>query len=71
MNTRYPAAERFASTVRLPLTVCPVTRELYGYALPVLDVAAARHIIFAANHRGAAASTALAILHERVAALGA
>lgn len=33
---------RIARTLRLPMTTCKVTRELYGYAYPVLDEVQAR-----------------------------
>lgn len=65
--TRYPAAETFAKTCRLPLAVCPATKELYGYATPVLDVRAATRLL---NSRGFYCQTpafeaALHIMHER------
>jgi len=43
--TRYPAAETFAETCTLPIVADPVTRELYGYAAPVLDERAATRLL--------------------------
>jgi hypothetical protein len=37
----YPRMEALARMIPVPLTVCPVTKELYGYATPVFDRAKA------------------------------
>lgn len=38
-------AESFANTVNLPLTICGVTKELYGYAYVILDEVAALKVL--------------------------
>jgi len=38
--TTYPRTEAILDNLYPVLTVCPVTRELYGYAKPVADVVA-------------------------------
>ena len=40
MTTTFPFAEAIASSVRLVRIACPVTKELYGYAKPVVDMPA-------------------------------
>lgn len=67
MAVRFPYAEEFARTMTLPLTACAATKELYGYAKPVLDEMAA----YAAFHHagiyaGPARDAAFEILNERV-----
>jgi hypothetical protein len=46
----FPAAEDLARRMRLPLTACPVTRELYGYTVPLLDRGLAARQLAAAGH---------------------
>jgi hypothetical protein len=36
----YPRAEKTWDATKLVLTICPVTKELYGYSKPVVDVEA-------------------------------
>lgn len=45
----WPAAESFALTMPLPITVCPVTRELYGRTEPALNESAARRTLASAG----------------------
>lgn len=66
MNIRFPKAELLAETMPLPMTVCPVTKELYGTAVPILDEAEARTRLYLADVRGPAMDVALDILRERV-----
>lgn len=70
-HTTHPAAEALARRMRLPLTACPVTRELYGHTVPVLDRARAARDLAAAGHRvgTGAHEAAMAILEARVALL--
>lgn len=66
--TRYPLAESVALSMRLPITRCSVTDELYGYAYPVLDRAAAARALCAREiYIGTPAhEAAMAILEMRV-----
>lgn len=66
---RYPRAEQIAAAMPLPLMACPVTRELYGYAAPVLDIRKAVYDLSAAGIRGEARAAALLILEARADAL--
>lgn len=68
---RFPAAEALARRMELPLTTCPVTRELYGYATPVLDATRASRFLASAGHLigTPAHSAAMAILEERAASV--
>ena len=67
-TSSHPAAEALARSMRLPITVDPVTRELYGHAVPVLDrtlaagqLARAGHLVGTPAH-----DAAMAILEARV-----
>jgi hypothetical protein len=67
-TSSHPAAEALARRMRLPLTPCRVTRELYGHTVPLLDrplavrqLAAAGHLVGTGAHEAA-----LAILEARV-----
>ncbi len=69
---RFPKAERFASIMRLPLVVDPATKELYGYAVPVLDDRAAARVLCKVLRTPVGSEefqAAMAILEERVEAL--
>ena len=37
MTTTRPLAETLAAVTPISFTICPVTRDLYGYSQPVLD----------------------------------
>lgn len=73
MNT--PAARtaaRHAENVTLAIKVCPVTKELYGYAEPALDeVATLRRVALFARGSGALAlsqderAAALSVIRRR------
>ena len=54
MTRRYPAAEQWLSAYRMPVKACEVTKELYGYVRPVVDVDRVRRDALAAGHRGEA-----------------
>ena len=64
--------ERSAERCHLAITTCPDTRELYGYAQPVLDERATMRRV-ALLHRGSGRAhlsqpereAALEVLHER------
>jgi hypothetical protein len=62
----YPKAEQFARTMMVPVVACPVTKELYGLTVPLLDRNAATMELDRADIRGPAREAALAILEERV-----
>lgn len=65
------SAEDFARTVRLPMMVCPVTKELYGYAVPILDREEAKRLIRKAFGSASERMSAHALycMEERVEAL--
>lgn len=65
MSASYPAAEAWAEKVRIPMTTCPIVRKLYGYAVPVLDVAAARAMVADAWYRGEAGEAAMEVIFSR------
>lgn len=67
MNTSYPAAEAFARKMRLPVTVCPVTRELYQRTVPTLGIHTAQLMLSAEGiYVGTPAyEAAMAILEAR------
>lgn len=44
-NTSFPAAEAIARKMRLPISVCQVTKELYNYTVPVLGVQTAQIVL--------------------------
>lgn len=69
--TAYPKAEAHAAAMALPMTTCKVTRELYGYALPVLDVTRAAWLLASAGfYCGTPAhAAAIEILNARADAL--
>ena len=66
-SPRFPAAEALARRMEVPLTTCPVTRELYGYAAPILDAPRAARFLASAGHLVGtpAHAVAMAILEER------
>jgi hypothetical protein len=66
-TTRFPAAEKFARNLRLPMAIDPVARELYGVADIVLDERAARAALLADGHCGPAMEAGVEILRERAA----
>jgi len=51
MTIRHPAAETFAKACPLPFTTCQETKELYGYAKPILDTKAATSLLNQAGFR--------------------
>ena len=67
-TSSHPAAEALAWRMQLPLTVDPVTRELYGHAVPVLDRSLASRQLARAGHLVGtpAHDAAMAILEARV-----
>jgi hypothetical protein len=52
------------------MIACPVIRDLYGYAEPVLDEDAAHRALSRHNLRGPALAAAMTILRERAQHLG-
>lgn len=67
----YPRALAFARTCRLPMVVCSVTKELYGYAKPILDEGTTTRMIKDAGYRGEEVEAALSVLRERASRLSA
>jgi hypothetical protein len=67
-------AIKIARTLRLPMTTCKVTKELYGYAYPVLDETQARRAFVSYWTKahgvhtldGDITEAALAVMHQRV-----
>ena len=57
---RYPAAEKWLETYRMPAKECAVTRELYDYCRPVVDLDRVRLDAYQAGHRGEALEHILA-----------
>lgn len=43
----YPKAEMVARKMSLPMMVDPIIKELYGYAVPMLDVKQAHRVLSA------------------------
>lgn len=71
---RYPAAERLARTMTLPLALDPAARQLYGTADVVLDEAAARDALREAGFSPSGrpgAEAAMEILRQRAEAVAA
>lgn len=66
MAVTFPLAEHVARKMKLPVTVCPVSKELYGVSVPVLDEKAAGMALSMKDIYGEAREVALAILNERV-----
>lgn len=66
-TSSHPAAESLARSMRLPLAVDPVTRELYGYIVTVLDRPLAARLLARAGHLVGteAHDAAMAILEDR------
>lgn len=66
-TTTYPAAEAFAKSMQLPITVCKVTRELYNRTVPALNEELAGSLIAAAGFRKGtpAHEAAMGILRAR------
>lgn len=68
-HTRYPKAEQWLRRYRLPMTECSVTRNLYGYHSPRVDMARVRRDALMAGHRGDALSWILGVVEEESAYL--
>lgn len=72
MNYFYVShAEDVASKMKLPMKICEVTKELYGYAKPVIDMIQAKQILRSHCIRNdeLGLAHAIHILEERVARL--